>query len=111
MDRLTKTFTVELSEVDRAVLDGEQEGFVKVHVRKGTDKILGATIVAKHAGDMISELTLAMVAGTGLGTVSKTIHPYPTQGEAIKKVADAYMRTRLTPFVKALFSKWLSWTR
>ncbi len=106
-----KTFTVELSEVDRAVLDGEQEGFVKVHVRKGTDKILGATIVAKHAGDMISELTLAMVAGTGLGTLSKTIHPYPTQGEAIKKVADAYMRTRLTPFVKTLFSKWLSWTR
>lgn len=108
MDRL---FTVELSEVDRAVLDGEQEGFVKVHVRKGTDKILRATIVAKHAGDMISELTLAMVSGVGLGTIANTIHPYPTQGEAIKKVADAYNRTRLTPFAKALFGKWLAWTR
>ncbi len=102
------TFTVDLSDVDRAVLDGDGDGFVKVHVRKGTDKILGATIVAKHAGDMISELTLAMVAGAGLAKLSKTIHPYPTQAEAIKKVADAYARTRLTPFVKSLFSRWLS---
>ncbi len=105
------TFTVEFSTVDRAILDGEDEGFAKVHVKKGTDKIVGATIVAKHAGDMISELTLAMVSGTGLGTIAKTIHPYPTQAEAIKKIADAYSRTRLTPFVKNLFTKWLSWTR
>ena len=75
------------------------------------DKILGATIVAGHAGDMISELTLAMVGGLGLRTIARTIHPYPTQAEAIKKVGDAYNRARLTPTVKWLFGKWLAWSR
>ena len=106
-----QTFTVELSDVDRAILDGEQEGFLKVHVKKGTDRILGATLVARHAGEMISEITLAMTAGAGLGTVGKTIHPYPTQAEVIKKAADQYSRTRLTPFVKSLFRKVLAWRR
>ncbi len=106
-----QTFVQSLDEVDRAVLDGEAEGFVKVHVRKGTDRILGATIVARHAGEMISELTLAMVGGLGLKTLGRTIHPYPTQAEAIKKAADAYNRTRLRPWVKWLVKKWLAWTR
>jgi pyruvate/2-oxoglutarate dehydrogenase complex dihydrolipoamide dehydrogenase (E3) component len=106
-----ETFTQPLAEVDRAVLDGEMEGFVRVHVHKGTDRILGATVVARHAGEMISELTLAITARVGLKTLAKTIHPYPTQGEAIKKAADAYNRTRLTPWVKRLFEKWLAWTR
>ena len=105
------TFVRRFKEVDRAIVDGETEGFVKVHVRKGTDKILGSTIVARHAGDMISELTLAMVGGLGLGTLAATIHPYPTQAEAIKQVADAYSRTRLTPSVSSLFERWLSWSR
>ena len=68
-------------------------------------------LVARHAGEMISELTLAIVGGLGLGTLARTIHPYPTQAEAIKRVADAYNRTRLTPFVKGLFQKWLAWMR
>jgi len=105
------TFKIQFSDVDRAVLDGMEEGFVKIHVQKGGDKILGATIVADHAGDMISEITLAMVAGVGLGKISSVIHPYPTQAEAIRKAADAYNRTRLTPTVKNLFKKWLSWQR
>ena len=105
------TFVRELKDVDRAVLDGETAGFVKVHVKRGSDRILGATMVARNAGSMISELTLAMVAGAGLGTVAGTIHPYPTQAEAIKQVGDAYNRTRLTPFVKNLFNRWLAWTR
>ncbi len=105
------TFVRELKEVDRAVLDGETEGFVKVHTEKGKDRILGATIVARNAGNMISEFTLAMVAGAGLGTVAGTIHPYPTQSEAIKQVGDAYNRTRLTPLVRKLFSRWLAWRR
>lgn len=105
------TFTIEMADVDRAVLDGETDGFLKVHVRKGTDKILGATLVARHAGDMISEITLAMVAGKGLSTIAGTIHPYPTQAEAIKKAADAYSRTRLTPRVKKLFETILRWHR
>jgi pyruvate/2-oxoglutarate dehydrogenase complex dihydrolipoamide dehydrogenase (E3) component len=105
------TFIEPMAKVDRAVLDGDTDGFVKIHVRAGSDRILGATIVGRHAGEMISELTLAMVGGLGLGTLARTIHPYPTQAEAIKRVADAYNRTRLTPFVKALFQKWLSWMR
>jgi pyruvate/2-oxoglutarate dehydrogenase complex dihydrolipoamide dehydrogenase (E3) component len=105
------TYFIPLTQVDRAIADGETEGFVKVHVKKGTDKILGATIVARHAGDMISEITLAMVGNLGLKTLSTVIHPYPTQAEAIRKAADAYSRTRLTPFVKKLFSNWLAWTR
>ena len=105
------TFHIPLSEVDRAVVDGQEQGFVKVHVRKGTDRIVGATVVAAHAGDIISELSLAMTAGIGLKQIARTIHPYPTQAEAIKKAADAYSRTRLTPVVQAVFRRWLAWTR
>jgi pyruvate/2-oxoglutarate dehydrogenase complex dihydrolipoamide dehydrogenase (E3) component len=105
------TYTQPFSGVDRAILDGEADGFVRVHVKKGTDKILGATIVATNAGDMIGELTLAMKNGIGLKAIGATIHPYPTQAEAIRKLGDMYGRTRLTPFVKSVFNKWLSWTR
>ncbi|MCK9419325.1 MAG: mercuric reductase [Nitrospirae bacterium] len=105
------TLTVPLSEVDRALLDGEAEGFARVHLKKGSDKILGATIVASHAGEMINELSLAITAGLGLSAIGKTIHPYPTQAEAIKRLADVYNRTRLTPFIKKLFTAWLKWQR
>ena len=105
------TFTQEMGKVDRAILDGEEEGFVRIHVRKGTDEILGATIVATHAGDLIGELSLAMTAGIGLGKIAGAIHPYPTQAEAIRKVGDLYNRTRLTPFVTRLFGAWLGWQR
>jgi len=105
------TFLQEFHDVDRAVLDGEESGFVKVHVKKGTDTIVGATIVASHAGEMISEITLAMTHGLGLNKIGSTIHPYPTQAEAIRKLGDQFSRTRLTPFVKWLFHKWLGWTR
>jgi pyruvate/2-oxoglutarate dehydrogenase complex dihydrolipoamide dehydrogenase (E3) component len=105
------TYTVEQSQVDRAILEGERDGFLKLHVKKGTDKILGATLVARHAGEMISEITLAMAAGKGLATIANAIHPYPTQAEIIKKAADAYSRTRLTPRVKRLFETVLRWRR
>jgi pyruvate/2-oxoglutarate dehydrogenase complex dihydrolipoamide dehydrogenase (E3) component len=105
------TYTQELNDVDRAVLEGETEGFVRIHTKKGTDRIVGATIVAADAGDMISEITLAMTHGLGLKRIADTIHPYPTQAEAIRKVGDLYNRSRLTPFVKSLFQKWLAWTR
>jgi pyruvate/2-oxoglutarate dehydrogenase complex dihydrolipoamide dehydrogenase (E3) component len=105
------TLTILLREIDRAVLDGETEGFARVHLKQGTDTILGATIVARHAGEMINELSLAITAGSGLSAISRTIHPYPTQAEAIKRLADAYNRTRLTPLVRKLFSAWLKWQR
>ncbi|HEY3131565.1 MAG TPA: mercuric reductase [Acidobacteriota bacterium] len=106
-----RTFFVPMADVDRAIADGEEEGFVKVQVKEGTDKILGATIVARHAGDMIGEISLAMAANIGLTTISGVIHPYPTQAEAIKRAADGYNRTRLTPFAKKLATRWLAWTR
>ena len=105
-----RTFTVELTGVDRAVLDGETEGFARVHVgRRG--KLLGATIVARHAGEMIGEVVLAMNSGLGLGAIADTILPYPTQAEVLKRVGDAYNRARLTPVFKRLLEHILKWRR
>jgi len=105
------TFTEPFSKVDRALADGETDGFCKIHVKQGSDEIVGATIVARKAGDMINEITLAMTHGLGLGKIASTIHPYPSQGEAIKHVGDAYNRTRLTPTVGKLFKQWFRWQR
>lgn len=91
------TYLQTFEHVDRAILEGQTEGFVKVHTRKGTDGILGATIVAENAGDMISELTVAMTNGIGLAKIGAAIHPYPTQAEAIRKLGDQFNKTRLTP--------------
>ncbi|MBI2431413.1 MAG: mercuric reductase [Candidatus Hydrogenedentes bacterium] len=106
-----QTIAVPLSIVDRAIVDGEGEGFLRLHLKKGSDRILGATLVARHAGDMISEITVMMTAGKGLSALAKTIHPYPTQAEVIKKAADAYNRQKLTPTVKKVFQALLAWRR
>ncbi len=101
------TLTVHFSDVDRAILDGDDEGFLKVYVDpKGV--ILGGTLVASHAGDMISELTLAMVGGLKIGSLGNTIHPYPTQAEALRKAADLYNRKRLTPGRKKILARLMS---
>jgi pyruvate/2-oxoglutarate dehydrogenase complex dihydrolipoamide dehydrogenase (E3) component len=103
-----RTFVRELRDVDRAVLDGDDEGFVKIHVKKGTDRIVGATIVARDAGNMISELTVAITAGVGLKKLANVIHPYPTQAEAIRQVGDLYNKGRLgwgaKKFLKAMLA-------
>jgi pyruvate/2-oxoglutarate dehydrogenase complex dihydrolipoamide dehydrogenase (E3) component len=104
-----KTFTIPMHDVDRAIADDEEAGFVKIHVKERTDRIVGATIVARHAGEMINEITLAMVAGIGLRTLARVIHAYPTQAAAIKQAADAYNRTRLTPTIQWLLRRWLKW--
>jgi pyruvate/2-oxoglutarate dehydrogenase complex dihydrolipoamide dehydrogenase (E3) component len=105
------TFKRELRDVDRAMVDGETEGFVKVHVRKGTDRIVGATIVARHAGEMIGELALAISCRIGLSRVAGVVHPYPTQAEAIRQTGDLYNRTRLTPFARKILGYLLAWWR
>jgi pyruvate/2-oxoglutarate dehydrogenase complex dihydrolipoamide dehydrogenase (E3) component len=107
----TSTYSVELGDVDRAIADGEEQGLVKIMTKQGSDEILGATIVARHAGEMISEISVAMQAKLGLGSLSAVIHPYPTQAEAIRKAADSYNRTRLTPRVKKLFNALFSFRR
>jgi pyruvate/2-oxoglutarate dehydrogenase complex dihydrolipoamide dehydrogenase (E3) component len=88
-----RTFTIPMHDVDRAITDGEERGFVKIHVHDHSDRILGATIVARHAGEMINEITLAMVADIGLATLARVIHAYPTQAAAIREAAVAYERT------------------
>jgi len=98
----TNTIKIPFSSVDRALADGETEGFVKILHKRGSDQILGATIVARHAGEMINEITLAIATNQGLSALSGVIHPYPTQAEAIKKAADAYRRTLLTPRTQSL---------
>jgi pyruvate/2-oxoglutarate dehydrogenase complex dihydrolipoamide dehydrogenase (E3) component len=105
------TITQTLSDVDRAILDGETEGFARVHYDKKTGRILGGTIVARHAGEMLGELTLAITAKQSAAVLSSTIHSYPTQAEVLRKIGDAYMRTKLTPTVKKVFEKWLEWRR
>ena len=102
------TLTVPFADNDRAILDGEDEGFVRVHLKTGTDQILGATIVAAHAGDLLTYFTLAMVAGKGVSSLASPIYPYPTQSEAIKKLAGLYLQTKLTPRVKRLLSTLLA---
>jgi pyruvate/2-oxoglutarate dehydrogenase complex dihydrolipoamide dehydrogenase (E3) component len=104
-----KTFTILMHEVDRAITDGEEEGFVKVHVLEGTGKILGATVVASHAGDLINEISLAMSAGLDLHALARVNQPYPTQSQAIKMAAGAYVASRRTSFRTWLMTKWLSW--
>lgn len=97
------TYVRRFEDVDRAILEDDDQGFVKIICAKGGDDILGATIVCSDAGDMISEISVAMRAEMGLGTLASVIHPYPTKAEAIRQAGDAYNRTRLTPTVKSIF--------
>lgn len=106
-----ETYTVKLGEVDRAILDGEEEGFARVHIQKGSDRILGATIVAAHAGEMINEFSVLMRAGGGAKVIAGTIHPYPTQSEASKKVVNLWRKAHFTPRAKALLMKLFAWQR
>lgn len=105
------TYEVPMREVNRAVTDGEEDGFVKIHTRRGTDEIVGATVVAAHAGEMINEITLAMVESIGLGRFVDVIHPYPVGAEAIRRAAGLHARGRLTPLVKTVFDRYLAWRR
>jgi len=104
------TYLTPLAKVNRAATDGEEEGFVKVHVKKGSDRIVGATIAGSHAGELVTAVTLAMVTGQGLGAFGNVIYPYPTLAEGLKATAGAYTRTRLTPLAKRLFALWFRLT-
>jgi pyruvate/2-oxoglutarate dehydrogenase complex dihydrolipoamide dehydrogenase (E3) component len=99
-------FVVPLEDVDRAVVESEDAGFAKILTAKGSDKILGATIVAPHAGDLLHEFVLAMNAKVGLGKIASMIHAYPTFAELARKAGDKYNKTRLSPRAKKIFT-WL----
>ncbi len=106
-----KTFTILMHEVDRAIADGEEEGFVKLHVREGTTQLLGATVVASHAGDLINEISLAMSAGLDLHALARVNQPYPTQSQAIKMAARAGATRGPGPIRAWLEARWLAWSR
>ena len=106
-----ETFERSFDDVDRAIADGRDTGFVKIRVKKGTDRIVGATVAGYGAGDLISEIHVALAGGVGLGALASVIHPYPTRAEAIRQLGDAYNRTRLTPGVKRIMERLLAWRR
>jgi pyruvate/2-oxoglutarate dehydrogenase complex dihydrolipoamide dehydrogenase (E3) component len=106
-----KTLFLPMSEVDRAVLDGRADGFAKIHVARRGGRILGGTIVAPHAGEIISELTFAIARRVPLGALANVIHPYPTVAETLRKLADQYNRSRLTPRASRILARWFAWRR
>lgn len=105
------TFVQPLEKNDRGVVSGEDEGFAEIYVRKGSGQIVGATIVALNAGDLISEVTLAMTHGLKLGDLASTVHPYPTLSEVWRQLGDQYNRTRLTSLARSVTKRWIRWTR
>jgi pyruvate/2-oxoglutarate dehydrogenase complex dihydrolipoamide dehydrogenase (E3) component len=106
-----ETYTFKLDEVDRAILDGQEDGFARIHLRKGRDKILGATIVAAHAGDLINEFSLVMRAGGGAKTIAGTIYPYPTQAEVNKKVVNLWRKAHFSPATRDKLRRLFAWMR
>jgi len=104
-------YRVEFSDIDRALTDGEEEGFLKLLTRKGTGRIVGATIAGAHAGEMISEVSVAMAGRVGLGNLAQVIHPYPTRADAVRRAGNLYLRNRLTPRIQRLLKGWLKWRR
>jgi pyruvate/2-oxoglutarate dehydrogenase complex dihydrolipoamide dehydrogenase (E3) component len=103
------TITVTLHEIDRAMVDEETEGFVRVHHERG--RIRGCTIVASHAGEMIAEAVYALTHGGTLGDLSRTVHAYPTQVEALRMAGDLYRRRMLTASLRRWLTRYFEWTR
>ncbi|MBA3889467.1 MAG: mercuric reductase [Gemmatimonadaceae bacterium] len=98
-----ETITVTLEHNDRARIDDDSAGFMRIHLKRGSDRILGATLVAERAGDMIGEIALAITNRVGLGGIGRTIHPYPTVAAVFARAADARRRERLTPLARRAF--------
>jgi pyruvate/2-oxoglutarate dehydrogenase complex dihydrolipoamide dehydrogenase (E3) component len=106
-----ETYTFRLNEIDRAILDGQEMGFARIHVQQGTDKIMGATVVAAHAGDLINEFSVVMKAGKGVKTIAGTIYPYPTQAEVNKKVVNLWRKAHFSPATKSKLVRLFAWMR
>jgi pyruvate/2-oxoglutarate dehydrogenase complex dihydrolipoamide dehydrogenase (E3) component len=102
--RRVETITIRLSDVDRAIVDGEPDGFVRVHHEGG--RMLGCTVVASKAGEMIGLAAHALTHGASLTALGSTIQPYPTLNNAFRSAADAYSRTRLTPTIRAVLRRY-----
>ena len=105
------SYREDLRRVDRAILDGDDSGFAVIHCRRGSPQVVGCTIVARHAGEMIGEVSLLMSAGIPLSKLASTIHCYPTQVEILKRLGDQYNKRRLTPRVATLLKLIIGWRR
>jgi pyruvate/2-oxoglutarate dehydrogenase complex dihydrolipoamide dehydrogenase (E3) component len=106
-----ETYTLAYDENDRAVVDGEINGFARVYANKKDGRILGATLVSSHAGESIGELVMAIQRKLKIGELSAVVHPYPTQAEIIKRLGDLSMRSRLKPWIKKALVTIFKWRR
>ncbi|MCW8327742.1 FAD-dependent oxidoreductase [Photobacterium sp. SDRW27] len=103
--------TYGIDDLDRAITDGEDHGFIKVITPKGKDKILGATVVGNNAGELLAEFTLAMRHGLGLNKILGTVHPYPTMSEAVKYTAGVWKQANAPKGLLAWIEKYHRWMR
>jgi pyruvate/2-oxoglutarate dehydrogenase complex dihydrolipoamide dehydrogenase (E3) component len=106
-----ETLTLSFADNDRGVVEGDTSGFARVHTSKKDGRLLGATLVSRHAGESIGELVLAIQQKMKVGDLSGVIHPYPTQAEIIKRLGDASMRGRLKPWMKSVLVTFFQWRR
>jgi pyruvate/2-oxoglutarate dehydrogenase complex dihydrolipoamide dehydrogenase (E3) component len=105
------TYDLPLAASDRSRTEHEGEGLVRIHTRRGRDRIVGATIVAPHAGELIAAICLAITQRIGLGRLAGVVLPYPTRTELLKATSGAYLRSRLTPALKRILDAWLRLSR
>ena len=101
-----QTLTLRMEQVDRARLDGDSEGFLRLHMERGTDRILGGTLVCEGAGELIGQLGFAMTHGLGLARFVDTVFPYPTRSDIFRRAGEQWRRQKLTPTVSKLFDLW-----
>ncbi len=106
-----QSHTYDLSDLDRAICDGENTGFVKILTAKNSDQILGATLVGRHSGEYLSEIVLAMKYRLGLNKILGTIHAYPTWAESNKYAAGKWKAANAPQKILLFLDKFHSWRR
>jgi len=109
--RRARAFEHPFDAVDRARLEGEEQGFARVLVGEGSDAILGATIVGRHAGELIALVALAIESDAGLADLAGIVWPYPTHAQVLGVLADQYQRSRLGPRSRGILARWMAWRR
>ncbi|HET6362241.1 MAG TPA: FAD-dependent oxidoreductase, partial [Gemmatimonadota bacterium] len=106
-----RAFVHPFDAVDRARLEGEERGFARVLVEEGSDAIVGATIVGRHAGELIALVALAVESDVGLADLASIVWPYPTHAQVLGAIADQYQRSRLGPRARGILGRWMAWRR